>query len=406
MPNIRKAYKFRLKTNDEQDRLLHTFCGHARFVWNKALVLNLERLSAKQNMLWYGELDYWTKLWKKSDEYGFLKELPSQVLQQKIKDLEKAFKDGFDKNQPLKKMPVKKKRFVDDSIRFPQGFKIDNRRIFLPKLGWVGFHKSCEIQGKPKNITVSRKGKHWYASVQVEQTIEIVHQNTWPEVGIDMGISCFVALSDGTMEQGVNSFRNHEKKLSKEQRKLSRKQKGSNNWKKQKDKINRLHIRIADVRNDYLHKLSTQISKNHAVVYVEALKVRNMSASAKGTIKEPGRMVKQKSGLNKSILDQGWGEFRRQLEYKLKWNGGKLVEVDPKYTSQQCSCCGYTHKENRPSQANFICMECGYSENADINAAKNILTLGQRGMACQANRIGGRQQEPAGNRKVVLPKAS
>jgi putative transposase len=109
--------------------------------------------------------------------------------------------------------------------------------------------------------------------------------------------------------------------------------------------------------------------------------------------------------LNKSILDQGWFEFRRQLGYKLSWEGGRLVEVDYRYTSQTCSCCGHKAKENRKSQAEFKCSTCGYEENADVNAAKNILTVGQTGMACQANRISDRQQEPAGNREEVLPMA-
>jgi len=117
-------------------------------------------------------------------------------------------------------------------------------------------------------------------------------------------------------------------------------------------------------------------------------------------------MVRAKSGLNKSILDQGWYEFKRQLDYKLFWKGGMLVEVNPRHTSQKCSYCGHTAKKSRPTQAEFKCIDCGYEENADVNAAKNILTVGQTGMACsQANRISGRQQEPAGTREGVLPQA-
>ena len=130
-----------------------------------------------------------------------------------------------------------------------------------------------------------------------------------------------------------------------------------------------------------------------------------MSASAKGNIEEPGRNVKAKSGLNTSILDQGWYEFRRQLDYKLFWRGGMLVEVNPQHTSQQCSCCGHTAKENRASQDVFRCLVCGHEENADVNAAKNILTVGQTGMACQANRKSVRQQELAGTREKVLSQA-
>ncbi len=367
--------------------------------------MNLDRLEKRQSILWYNELAFWLPLWKRSEEYGFLKECPSQVLQQKLKDLERAFRDCFDKNQPLKRLPVFKKRGLNEGIRFPQGFKIDNRRLFLPKIGWVGFYKSCPITGTIKNITITNQGGHWYASIQVEQLIEIGKHSSDSEIGIDAGIKCFAALSDGTMIEGVNSFRKHEEILTREQRKLSRKQRGSSNWKKQKRIISRLHLSIANVRSDYLHKLSTEISENQAKVYVEELQIRNMSASARGTIEEPGRNIKAKAGLNKSILDQGWFEFRRQLDYKLCWRGGMLVEVNPRHTSQRCSCCGHIAKENRLSQALFRCQACGYEENADINAAKNIKTVGQTGMACEANRISGRQQEPAGNREELLPTA-
>ena len=406
MQTIRKAYIFQLKTNDDIESKLSRFCGSSRFVWNKALAMNLERLEKSQAVLWYNELAFWLTLWKRSDEYCFLKECPSQVLQQKLRDLERAFRDGFDRKQSLKRIPVFKKKGRGDSIRFPQCFKIDNRKIFLPKIGWVGFYKSRHIHGSPKNITVSRRGDKWYASIQVEQLIEIRKHPSDSEIGIDAGIECFAAFSDGTMIKGVNSFRRHQDRLAKEQRKLSRKEKGSENWKKQKKKISRLHHTIYNVRKDFLHKLSNDTSKNHAKVFVEGLHIKNMSASARGTTEEPGRNVKAKSGLNKSILDQGWYEFKSQLEYKLFWQGGSLVEVDSRYTSQRCSGCGYTAKENRPSQAVFRCLACGYEENADINAAKNILTVGRTGKACRANRMNGRQQEPAGNREVVLPMAS
>ena len=237
--------------------------------------------------------------------------------------------------------------------------------------------------------------------------VEIGKHASDSEIGIDAGVKCFAAFSDGTIIEGMHSFRKHEERIAREQRKLARKKKGSNNWKKQKREIAKLHHTIANVRSDFLHKLSTDISENQAKVYVEELQIRNMSASAKGTVEQPGRNVRAKSGLNKSILDQGWFQFRRQLDYKLFWRGGMLAEVNPRHTSQRCSGCGHTAKENRVSQAVFRCQVCGHEENADVNAAGNILTVGQTGMmACQANRISGRQQEPAGTRKEVLPVAS
>lgn len=388
------------------EQKLTRFCGSSRFLWNKCLALNLERLEKGQSILWYQELAFWLTLWKQSDEYGFLKECPSQVFQQKIRDLERAFKDCFDKTQPLKRLPVFKKKGRGDGIRFPQGFKIVGRRIFLPKLGWIGFYKSRQISGKIKNISISKRGERWYASIQVEQMIEIPRHPSDSEIGIDAGIICFAAFSDGTTIEGVNIFRRHQDRLAKEQRKLSRKQKGSQNWKKQKKKISGLHHTITNARKDFLHKLSTKISKSQARVYVESLQIRNMSASARGTLEDPGRNVKAKSGLNKSILDQGWYEFHRLLQYKLDWQGGSLVEVDYRNTSQRCSCCGHTEKRNRKSQEIFKCLNCGHEENADVNAAINILTAGQAGMVCVANRISDRQQKPTRNREGVLSQAS
>ena len=403
MRKIRKAYKFRLKTNKDIETKLAGFCGSCRLVWNKSLAMNLERLGQGQGILWYHELAFWLRLWKQSDEYGFLRECPSQVLQQKLMDLNRAFRDCFDKGQPLKRLPVFKRKGRGDSIRFPQGFRIVNRRLFLPKIGWIGFFKSCPIEGKIKNITVSKKGERWYASIQVEQEVYIGKHPSDNEIGIDAGIICFAAFSDGRMIEGVHSFRKHEERLAREQKKLSRKQKGSQNWKKQKRTISRLHHRIANVRNDFLHKLSIELCKNHARVYVEGLQIRNMSASARGTIDNPGINVRAKSGLNRAVLDQGWYEFRRQLGYKLDRQGGGLVEVDYRHTSQRCSNCGYTSKGNRLSQSVFRCQACGHEENADVNAAKNILTAGQAGMVCGSNRTSDRKQKPAGNREGVLP---
>jgi putative transposase len=406
MVKIRKAYKVRLKTNDESEQKMVRILGCARFLWNKSLAMNLERLEKGQNLLWYPEQAFWLKLWKTSEEYSFLKDCPSQVLQQKLMDLDRAFKDCFDRSQPLKRLPVFKKRGRNDGIRFPQGFKIHNRRIFLPKIGWIGFYHSRPIDGKVKNITITQKAGRWYASIQVEQKIEIGIHPSPSSIGIDAGIKCFAAFSNGTLVEGPDSFRRHEDKLAREQRRLARKQKGSENWKKQKKKISRLHHHIADVRMDFLHKLSTEVCKNHATVYVEKLNIRGMSASAKGTEENSGINVRAKSGLNKSILDQGWFEFRRQLDYKLDWMGGRLEQVAARHTSQRCSCCGHTEKGNRRSQAEFECLSCGMAQHADINAAKNLLTVGLTGMACQANRTSGRQQEPAGNSDRVLPLAS
>jgi putative transposase len=146
--------------------------------------------------------------------------------------------------------------------------------------------------------------------------------------------------------------------------------------------VQKVYARIGHCRRDYLHKVSTAISKNHAMVCIENLQVRNMSKSAAGSLDAPGRSVRAKSSLNRSILDQAWHEFRRQLQYKLGWNGGILIVVPPHHTSRQCPACGYTAAANRKTQAQFRCVECGYRENADLVGAINVLARGHRVAAC------------------------
>ncbi|RPI42040.1 MAG: transposase, partial [Bacteroidetes bacterium] len=198
MTKIRKAYRFQIKTNQEIESRLSGICGCARFLWNKCLAMNLTRLECGQRILWYNEQAFWLTLWKRSLEYGFLKQCPSQVLQQKLMDLDRAFRDAFDRGQPLKRLPVFKKKDSGDSIRFPQGFLFENRRVFLPRVGWVGFFKSRDIVGKIKNITISSRAARWYMSVQVEQEVRISPHPSSSEIGIDAGIMCFAAFSDGT----------------------------------------------------------------------------------------------------------------------------------------------------------------------------------------------------------------
>jgi|TARA_B110000259_G_C13992011_1_gene392876 IS605 OrfB family transposase len=403
---VRKAYKYRLKTNDDIEQKLWAFAGHSRFVWNYFWRLNKHRLSNGYRVMRYSEMDYFSKLLKKSDEYSFLAEAPAHLIQQKLKDLDKAYKDAFDKKQQNKRMPTKRKRNIHSSFRYPapNQLKLDNRRIFLPKLGWIGFYSSRKIDGEIKNATVSYSGGHWYISIQIEKEISINEYREPNDIGIDLGISKFVSLSNGEQKLPKNSFKTNQIKLAKEQRKLSKKVKFSSNWQQQKRKITQLHSKIANTRKDYIHKVSNEICKNHTRIFIEDLKIANMSKSAKGTIENKGKNVKAKSGLNKAILDQGWYEFGRQLEYKSAWNGGEVIRVNPRYTSQTCSNCSYKDRDNRLSQAKFECKACGHKENADINAAKNILVVGQTMLACGVDTlVATMKQESVRNREIVLP---
>lgn len=379
-----QAFKFELQPNGEQARSMRRFAGSCRFVYNKALALQNANYEAGGKFLNHCAMNKWLPVWKKEPETAWLKEAPSQALQNAFIDLERAYKNFFEKRADF---PTFKKKGIKSSFCFPQGFEIDagNSRIRLPKLGWLSYRKSRDILGTAKNITVSCVAGKWYASIQIEREVEQPAHPSTSIVGLDAGVKLFATLSDGTMFEPVNAFRKNAAKLAKYQRRLSRKTKFSSNWKKQKQKISRLHQRVAHARNDFLHKTSTIISKNHAMIVIEDLKVTNMSKSAAGTVEAPGRSVKAKSGLNKSILDQGWGEFRRQLEYKQAWRGGNVLAINPRNTSRTCPACSNVSAENRKTQPKFECVECGYAENADLNAAINILRAGHARLACQVN---------------------
>ena len=220
-----------------------------------------------------------------------------------------------------------------------------NSRIKLPKLGWVRYHNSRELLGAPKSITVSQSGGRWYASIQTEREVEQPMPLATSAIGIDVGIARFATLSDGSFLASLNSFKKHEARLRRYQRAMSRKTKFSKNWHKGKRRVQRIHARIGNARRDFLHEATATLSQNHAMVCIEDLQVRNMSRSAKGNAEKGGTRVDAKSGLNKSILDQGWFGVRRQLEYKLGWNGGALVAVAPHNTSRTCPACGGTEPQ-------------------------------------------------------------
>jgi len=391
-----QAYKYELLPDGQQKRDMSRFAGSCRFVYNKALALQKERYEAdKQTRFSYTALANLLPAWKR--ELAWLKLSPAQTLQQSLKDLERAYVNFFAKRAEF---PRFKRKGVRDSFRYPQPqqIKLDeaNSRIFLPKLCWLRYRNTRKIQGEVRNVTVSLRAGKWFVSIQTEREVDKPLPEAISAIGIDMGIARFATFSDGSYLAPLNSFKRHETALRKAQQSLSRKEKFSSNWRKAKRKIQRLHARIGNARYDYLHKATTAISQNHAMVCIEDLQVRNMSKSAAGTSEAPGRSVKAKSGLNKAILDQGWFEFRRQLQYKLDWNGGFLVAVPPQNTSRTCPTCGHISKDNRQTQADFVCVECGYENNADVVGAINILRAGHARLACEVNcEVSGQQQEPA-----------
>ena len=364
---------------------MRRFAGTCRFVFNKALALQKDRHEQGEKKLSYADLCKLLTAWKQDEQTRWLADTPSQPLQQTLKDLERAYANFFAKRADF---PRFKKKGQCDSFRYPQGCKLEqgNNRLFLPKLGWVRYRNSRNVLGTVKNVTVSQSCGKWFVSIQAEREVDIpVHQGG--DVGIDVGIARFATLTDGSFLEPLNSFKRHEAALRKALQAMSRKTTFSSNWKKAKARVQRLHARIANVRRDFLHTRTTTISKNHALVCIEDLQIRNMSRSAAGTTAAPGRNVRAKSGLNKAILDQGWGEFRRQLDYKTAWQGGHLIAVPAKNTSRTClnPTCLHISADNRKSQAVFLCVKCGFREHADVVGANNILRAGHAQLACEVS---------------------
>jgi putative transposase len=392
-----QSFKFELCPNGEQQRQMRRFAGSCRRVYNDALKVQKARYEQGEKKLNYAELCKLLVEWKARQETSWLAETPSQALQQSLKDLERAYKNFFAKRAGF---PQRHKKGRNDSFRYPdpKQFKLDvgNRRIFLPKLGWMRLRLSREVLGELRNATVSLSAGKWVVSIQTEQEVVQPVPVATTAIGIDMGIARFATFSDGSFLAPLNSFKKHETRLARYQRAMSRKVKFSSNWKKAKTKVQKIHARIGNVRRDYLHKATTTISKNHAMVCIEDLQVRNMSRSAAGSTDAPGKNVKAKSGLNKAILDQGWFEFRRQLGYKLEWQGGLLIAVPPQNTSRTCPKCGHVSAENRQTQSEFVCVECGFEGHADVVGAINVLARGHRVLACGETALSGvsAKQEP------------
>ena len=371
-----KAQKVRLYPNKAQQQIISSQIGGARYVYNRALALR--KFAYTKFGLKLGKfalINHITKL-KKRDKTSWLKEIDSQAIQQSIANMDRAYQHFFKGGGYPK---FKSRHHSRQSYQYPQRVKIEGNKVFLPKVGWVkckGLRE--EFVGKIKTVTVSHEAYQYHASILVdieEKEIEISHN--CKSVGIDVGVSLVVADSNGNKVKPLDLIRELSKLRTRAQQ-LSRKKKGSNNRAKAKAKIAKQNLHIANMRKDFLHKLSKSYSENQTVV-VEDLKIKNMTKATKGTVEKPSKNASAKRGLNRVITQQSWGLFFELLEYKLGERGGQLIKVDPKFTSQTCNECGHVSKENRKSQDKFVCTACGHTENADINASKNILARGIHG---------------------------
>ena len=358
-----RTFRFQLLPTPSTAHTLRRFAGACRWVWNQAIAEQQRRRKAGEKFAGFATMCRWLTVWRNDPNTAWLAETPVQAQQQTLKRLEASYQRFFEGQGGY---PRFRRRGQDAGLRFPKAadckLDTDNQRLKPPKLGWVRMRQSQPVEGKVLNYTLIQERGRWFVSIQVELPDVIPAAGLVPTLGIDFGVTLFVATTDGERVAPLNALKKQQKYLKRLQRSVSRKVKGSNNRRKAIDRLGRLHARIAAQRSDWLHKLTTKWADSHPVIAIEDLKVASMSASAKGTTTNPGKRVRQKAGLNRSILDQAWGEARRQLEYKTAARGGAVVPVNPAYTSQRCSACGHTARENRPTQARFKCEACGHEE--------------------------------------------
>ncbi|MEU0153474.1 RNA-guided endonuclease InsQ/TnpB family protein [Micromonospora fulviviridis] len=252
----------------------------------------------------------------------------------------------------------------------------------LPKFGPVRFRWTRPLGGAIRNATVSRDGGRWYISFCVEDGEAEAAANGKPPVGVDRGVAVAVATSDGGLDEREFVTAGEAARLKRLQQRLSRslrvhgRTRGSKRRDATRAQLGRLNARIRARRADFAAQTAVRLVREHGMVAVEDLRIKNMTASAKGSVEQPGRNVRQKAGLNRAILAKRWGGFLLKLEHAARYHGAKIEKVNPAYTSQTCNACKHVASESRKSQAVFRCVACGHQDHADVNAAKNILAAG------------------------------
>lgn len=358
-----KAYKYRIYPNEEQEIQLNKTFGCTRFIYNQMLADRIKSYEENKD-LDIKIIKYPTPAQYKK-EYEWLKEVDSLALANAQMNLDKAYKNFFrDKSVGFPKFKSKKNNHKSYTTNNQNGTVfIENNRIKIPKLkSMIKIKQHREFVGLIKSCTISQNpsGKYFISILVDTENIQLPKLDT--KVGIDLGIKEFAITSDGEMFSNPKWLNKSEKRLRKLQKDLSRKQKGSNNRRKDRLKVAKLHEKISNQRKDYLHKISHYIISENQVIVIEDLKVSNMIKNHK---------------LAKSIANVSWFEFRRQLEYKSEWYGRELIIAPSNYTSSQlCSKCGNKSSQTKDlSCRTYICPVCGMIMDRDINASKNLLKL-------------------------------
>ena len=371
---VHKAYKFRIYPDSNQALLIVKTIGCSRFVFNHFLAERSSSYKSEKKTLSYNNCSAMLTQLKK--ELTWLKEVDSTALQSSLRFLDDSFKRFFSRQNDYPRFKSRKNPVQSYTSKFTNNnIAVEDSFLKLPKLGLVRYAKSREVDGRIISATVSRKpsGKFFVSLLAETEVSEL--PKTEIACGVDVGLKDFAVLSDGSGHTNPRFFRSLEAKLAKEQRILSRRVKYSSNWYKQKLKVARVHEKIANTRADYLHKLSTDIVKNHDIIGMEDLQVSDM--------------LKNKR-LSKAISEISWSHFKELIEYKAVWYGKKVITVSRTFASSQlCSACNYQNKAVKNlSVRTWTCPSCNAVHDRDINASINLrneairlLTAGTAGLA-------------------------
>lgn len=363
---VLKAYKYRIYPTASQIVLIEKHFGSTRFLYNYFLDYRQKEYAKGNKKVGYlvtqGEL---TKL-KHFEEYKWLNECSSQSLQMALRDLDGAFTRFFKKQGGYPKF--KSKKHTHQSFTAPQNIKVANNRVFFPKFAQEGIktklHREMPNGALLKQATISKQNNQYFISILTEDHISIPKPiKAKKAVGLDMGIVHQLITSDGIKYPNEKHYVKSQKKLLQLQRRLSKKQKGSNNRNKAKLKVQKLHTKVANQRKDNLHKISNEITNQYDIICLETLNIKGLVKNAR---------------LAKSISDVAWSEFMRQLEYKASWRGKTIIKIDRWFPSSQiCSNCGATTGKKPLNIRKFDCAHCGIKDiDRDINAAINIRNYG------------------------------
>ena len=357
-----KAYKYRLYPNKEQEVYFQKTFGCTRFIYNQMLGDRIKSYNENKD-LDIKNIKYPTPAQYKK-EFIWLKEVDSLALANAQMNLDKAYKNFFrDKSVGFPKFKSKKNNNKSYTTNNQGGnIHIKDNKIKLPKIGYVKIKQHRDFVGLIKSCTISQKpsGKYFISILVDTENYTLPKLET--KVGIDLGLKDFAITSDGEVFANPKWLKKSTNKLIKEQRKLSKMKKGSNNRNKQRIKVAKIHEKITNQRKDFLHKLSDYITNENQVIVIEDLKVKNMMKNRK---------------LSKAISEVSWSEFRTMLEYKSNWKGRELIIAPSNYASSQlCSNCGNKSSQTKDlSCRTYVCECCGMELDRDINASRNLLKL-------------------------------